>query len=155
MNTNFTSKCLDDWRSRNEQLASKKITPYIPVIPRFYRKKHLLSAINKLSNDTYKIIDHEDSILYYYAFQETKNIDFSKKYIFNYDPKFFTLMYKAFLYGKNSKSINNLEIPGDISLLLYKLNKNTFNIRELGLGKGYIIQISRGLSYEFGKIYSK
>ena len=154
INNNFTSQCLDDWRFRNEKLARKKITPYIPVIPRFYRKKYLLSAINKLSMDICKIIDHEDSILYYYAFQETNNINFSKKHIFNYDPKFFKLMYKAFLYGKNRKNIKNLEIPEDIKILINKLNKNTLNIKELEFGKGYIIQIMRGIAYESGKIFS-
>lgn len=152
INNNFTSKCLDDWRFRNEKLARKNITPYIPVIPRFYRKEYLLNAINKLSMDICKIIDHEDSILYYYAFQETKNINFANKHIYNYDPKFFKLVYKAFLYGKNRKDTKNLEIPEDISVLLYRLNKSTLNIKELGFGKGYIIQLIRGASYEFGKI---
>ncbi|MFG1390754.1 glycosyltransferase family 2 protein [Acidiplasma aeolicum] len=154
VNNNFTAKCLDDWRYRNEKLARKKTTPYIPVIPRFYRKKYLLNAINKLSTDLYNIIDHEDSILYYYVFQETKNINFAKKHIYNYDPKFFKLMYKAFLYGKNRKNTKNLEIPEDISVLLYKLNKNTLNIKEIGFGKGYIMQIIRGIAYESGKIFS-
>ena len=154
VNNNFTAKCLDDWRYRNEKLARKKTTPYIPVIPRFYRKKYLLNAINKLSTDLYNIIDHEDSILYYYVFQETKNINFAKKHIYNYDPKFFKLIYKAFLYGKNRNNTKNLEIPKDISMLLYQLNKSTLNMKELGLGKGYIIQIIRGILYEFGKIFS-
>jgi len=35
-NNYLTSKCLDDWRYRNERLARKNITPYIMVIPRFY-----------------------------------------------------------------------------------------------------------------------
>lgn len=154
INSNFTSRCLDDWRYRNEKLVRKEITPYIPVIPRFYRKQHLVDAINKFPANICKIIDHEDSILYYYAFQETKNIGISEKHIFNYDPKFLKLMYKAFLYGKNRKDTKNMEIPKDISILLYKLNKNTFNIEELGFGKGYIIQIARGISYELGKIFS-
>ena len=63
-------------------------------------------------------------------------------------------MYKAFLYGKNRKNTKNLEIQDDILVLLYKLNKNTLNIQELGFGKGYIIQIMRGIAYEFGKIFS-
>ena len=154
LNNDFTSKCLDDWRYRNEKLARKRITPYIPVIPRFYRKKYLLNAINKISADIYNIIDHEDSILYYYVFQETKNINFAKKHIYNYDPKFFKLMYKAFLYGKNRNDIKNSEIPDDISTLLYQLNKSILNMKELGFGKGYIIQIMRGISYEFGKIFN-
>lgn len=155
INNNFTSICLDDWRCRNEKLAKKEITPYIPVIPRFYRKKYLLSAINNLSTNICKIIDHEDSILYYYAFQETKNINFSVKHIFNYDPKFFKLMHKAFMYGKNRKDTKNMEIPEDVSLLLYQLNKSALNIKELGFGKGYIIQITRGIFYELGEILSR
>jgi hypothetical protein len=155
MNNGFISRCLDDWRYRIETLTRKQISPFIPVTPRFYRKHYLLDSVNKFSANIYKIISHEDSILYYYAFQQTKNINFSEKHIFNYDPKFFKLMHKAYLYGKNRKDTKNLEIPGDISLLLYKLNKNTLNIKELGFGKGYIIQIIRGISYEFGKIFSE
>ena len=155
INNNFTSRCLDDWRYRNEKLARKQITPYIPVIPRFYRKKYLINAINQLSTNLYKIIDHEDSILYYYAFQETQNINFSEKHIFNYDPKFLKLMHKAYLYGKNRKNTKNLAIPDNISLLLHRLNKNTLNIKELGFGKGYIIQVSRAISYELGKIFKE
>lgn len=151
----FTSMCLDDWRYRNESLARRVPTPYIPVIPRFYRKNFLLSAVNKLSSNICKIIDHEDSILYFYVFEQTKNIGFSNKRIFNYDPNLLKLMHKAYLYGKNKKDIKRLTIPEDISLLLYKLNRNTLNIKELGFGKGYIVQIVRGISYEFGRIFSK
>ena len=150
----FTSMCLDDWRYRNELLARKRPNPYIPVIPRFYRKNYLLKAVNKLSANICKVIDHEDSILYYYVFEETKNIEFSIKRIFNYDPNLLKLMHKAYLYGKNNKDTNQLTIPENISQLLYKLNRNTLNIKELGLGKGYIVQIIRGISYEFGKIFS-
>ena len=150
----FTSMCLDDWRYRNELLARKQPNPYIPVIPRFYRKDYLLNAVNKLSANICKIIDHEDSILYYYVFEETKNIQFSIKRIFNYDPNLLKLMHKAYLYGKNNKDTYQLTIPENISQLLYKLNRNTLNIKELGLGKGYIVQIMRGIAYEFGKIFS-
>ena len=152
INNTYLSRCLDDWRYRNERRAKKNITPYIPVIPRFYRRECLLNAVNKLSTGICKIIDHEDSILYYYAFQETKDINFSEKHIFNYDPKFFELMHKAYLYGKNRKNTNNLKVPEDISLLLYKLNKSTLNIKDLGLGNGYLIQTLRAIAYEFGRI---
>lgn len=155
INNGFTSRCLDDWRDRNEKLARKQMTPYIPVIPRFYRKIYLLSVINNLPINIYKILSHEDSILYYYVYQQTKNIVFSQKYIFNYDPKFFVLMQKAYLYGKFRKDTKNLEIPEDLSLLLYKLNKNTFNIKDLGFGKGYLIQIIRAISYELGTIFAE
>lgn len=153
INNSFTSMCLDDWRDRIEKLARKQATPYIPVIPRFYKKKHLLNAVSKLSTSIFKIIAHEDSILYYYVFQETRDIDFSEKHIFNYDPNFLELMRKAYLYGKYGKEAKNLGIPENIALLLYKLNRNTLNIRDLRLGKGYIIHISRGISYELGRIF--
>ncbi len=154
INNSLISMCLDDWRYRNERLARKQMTPYIPVIPRFYRREHLLSAVNKLPASLYKIMDHEDSVLYYYVFRETNNINFSEKHIFNYDPEFLKLMRKAYLYGKNRRDLKNSEIQEDISLLLYGLNRNTFNIKEIGFGKGYIIQIMRGISYELGKIFS-
>ena len=31
-------------------------------------------------------------------------------------------------------------------------NTNSLNIKELGFGKGYVIQIIRAVAYEFGKI---
>ncbi len=152
VNNGITSRCLDDWRYRNEGLARKRTTPYIPVIPRFYNREYLLRAIDRLPENIDKIVNHEDSIFYYEVFKETRNIGFSKKYIYNYDPNFFKLMYKAILYGKNQHYINELEIESDILDLLNKLDRNTLNIKELRLGKGYIIQVLRGGAYEFGRI---
>jgi len=152
INNNFTSKCLDDWRYRNERVARKNITPYIPVVPRFYKKKYLINAINRIHQNVYNIIDHEDSIIYYETFKETKNVSFSKKYIYNYDPDFLNLMRKAFFYGKNEKDIKSKEIPEDIKVLIGKLNKNSLNVKEIGIGRGYIIQVLRGIMYEMGRI---
>ncbi len=153
INKNFTSKCLDDWRYRNEKHAMENPNPYIPVVPRYYNRSVLLNVINKLSPDIYKMVDHEDSILYYEIFKETQNIGFAKKYILNYDPSLKILMQKAFLYGKDRKIVQNLEIPDDISVLINKINRSTLNIKELGIGRGYIIQILRGLMYELGIIF--
>ena len=149
----FTAKCLDDWRTRNESLARQKISPYLPVVPRLYKKEPLMKAIGRLPNNAYKIISHEDSILYYATFKVSQNIIFSTRHIYNRDPDFFTLMRKAFHYGKSSRSIKYLDLPSDILSLLDKLDKNSVNIRELGFGKGYIIQILRALAYEFGRIW--
>ena len=151
---NFTSRCLDDWRLRNETLASKKFTPYIPVIPRFYAKKYLINAIENITSDVVKIIDHEDSILYFYIYQETMDVGICKKHIYNNDPNFINLMRKAFLYGRNNANIKNLNIPEEISYLLYELNINTLNVKNLGFGKGYVIQTLRSLSYELGRIFT-
>ena len=153
INNSFTSKCLDDWRYKNDRLAKKNITPYIPVVPRFYKKEYLIKAVNRLHQNVYNIIDHEDSVLYYEAFIETNNVGFSKKYIYNYDPDFFNLMRKAFLYGKNERDIKSIEIPEDIKILINRLNKNTLNVKELGISKGYVMQILRGIIYEIGKIF--
>jgi len=152
MNNNLTSKCLDDWRYRNEKLARKNITPYIMVIPRFYKKEYLINTINRLPESIYNILSHEDSILYYEVFKETNDVGFSKKYIYNYDPDFFTLMRKAFLYGKYKKDMKSIDTPEDIKILTDKLNKSTLNVKQLGIGKGFIIQILRGIMYEMGEI---
>lgn len=149
---NFTSKCLDDWRYRNEKRAIKNPNPYIPVVPRYYKKTLLLNVINNLLPDIYEIVDHEDSVLYYEIFKETRNIGFAQKYILNYDPPLNILMQKAFLYGKNGKTVKNLEIPADILVLINKLNRSTLNVKALGVGRGYITQILRGLMYELGRI---
>jgi len=151
-NNNFTGKCLNNVRYRNETLARKDTKPSIPVIPRFYKRKYLLNAIIRLPSNVYKIISHEDSILYYEVFKETQNIGFSKGYIYNYDPDLLTLMKKAFLYGKYLKETRYLEIPDEISSLIDKLNKNALNIKELGMDKGFIIQTLRGCMYELGSI---
>ena len=151
-NKNFTSKCLDDWRYRNEKRAMENPNPYIPVVPRYYNRSVLLNVINKFSPDIYEIVDHEDSVLYYEIFKETRNIGFAKKHILNYDPSLNILLQKAFLYGKNRKAVQNLEVPTDILVLINKLNRSTLNIKDLGIGKGYIIQILRGLMYEVGRI---
>ena len=151
-NENFTSKCLDDWRYRNEKLAMENPNPYIPVVPRYYKRAVLLNVINKLSPDIYKIESHEDSILYYETFKETQSVGFATKYILNDDPPLSILMKKAFLYGKYRNMLQNLETPDDILLLINKINKNALNIKELGIGRGYIIQILRGLMYELGRI---
>ena len=153
INNSFTSRCLDDWRYRNENRARKEITPYVPVVPRFYRKKYLLSIINNLSTNIYKILSHEDSILYYYAFQETKKITFAQKYIFNYDPKFSKLIRKAYLYGSYRKYTASLEVPEDISRLIYELNNDIFDIKHIGISKGYMIQMIRGFFYKLGEIF--
>ena len=73
-------------------------------------------------------------------------------YILNYDPPLNILLQKAFLYGKNRNTVQNLEIPDDILVLINKLNRSTLNIKALGIGRGYIIQILRGLTYELGRI---
>jgi len=152
INKNFTSKCLDDWRYRNQKYAMENPNPYIPVVPRYYKKSVLLNVISKLSPDVYKIESHEDSILYYEIFKETQNIGFAKKYILNYDPSLNILMQKAFLYGKFRNIVQNLEPPDEILALINKINRNALNIKDLGIGRGYIIQILRGLMYELGRI---
>lgn len=148
----FTAKCLDDWRTRNESLARQKISPYLPVVPRFYKKGPLIKAIGKLPYNVYKIISHEDSIPYYATFKISQNIKFSMRYIYNKDPDFFTLIKKAFHYGRFSRSVEYLSLPSDIVSLLDKLDRNSAKMRELGFGKGYMIQIPRAFAYEFGRI---
>ena len=155
INNNFTSKCLDDWRYRIEKLARKQPTSYIPVIPRFYKREVLIGAVNRLPVGILGIITHEDSILYHEAFKETKSIGFSKKIIYNYDPNFSEMMKKAFIYGKNKGEMESMEIPQEIKNLILRLNRNTLNVKELGFGKGYLIQIPRGLSYLLGELLSE
>ena len=148
----LTAKCLDDWRTRNENLARKRISPYILVVPRFYRKIILLEAIGKMPHILFKTVSHEDSILYYESFRITQNVGFSVKHIYNDDPGFFTLMQKAFLYGKFMKSTRQMDLPNDILYLLDKLNKSSANVKDLGFGSGYFIQIPRAFAYELGRL---
>ena len=152
VNKTLTSVCLDDWRSRYENYARTHVSPYVPVVPRFYRKRFLINAIKKLSPNVYAVISHEDSVLYYEVFKETQNIGFSKKYIYNFDPSFFALMKKASLYGKNSREVESLALPAEILHLIDSLNKNALNLKELKFGKGFVMQILRGCAYELGRL---
>ncbi len=167
VNTNFIGKCLDDWRYRNERYAMKNPNPYIPVIPRYYKKYYLMKVINELPLQFYNIIDHEDSVLYYMMFKYTKNISFTEAKIYNYDPSFVELIYKAFKYGKSKKNFKisyksylssqyvnykSTELLKEINILINRLNKNTLNIKELGIGKGNVIQFIRGFAYTLGDL---
>lgn len=147
---NWIGKCLDDWRFRNERLAMEGPTPFIPVIPRFYNAEKLRKAIDRLPPQIFKILSHEDSVLYYEVFKETQLIGFSNHCILNDDPPFGTLMRKAFLYGKYRREVDSLIISDDLSKLIDVLNKSFLNIKELGIGKGFIIQMMRGMMYEIG-----
>ncbi len=152
LNHNFVGKCLDDWRVRNEKYAMKDPNPYIPVVPRYYKKTILIDIIHKLPLEIYNVIAHEDSILYYMAFKQTQNIRFTKNYIYNSDPSVSTLMRKAFKYGKNKKDIKQVDLPYDLNKLINQIDKNSLNIKELGLGKGYIIQSLKGIAYVCGSL---
>ena len=148
----LTEKCLDDWRRRNEEIVRRKPSPYVPVVPRLYLRSHLLRAIDELSDSVLKIVSHEDSVLYYYVYKISQNIGLTTRHILNRDPNIFRLMQKAYMYGKNSRSVQVLDIPPDIRTLLDKLNYSTLNIKGLGMGVGYLVQIPRGFAYKLGEM---
>lgn len=152
LSSGFTAKCLDDWRMRMFELGKRRTSPYIPAVPRFYKREPLMTVIKTLSDDLYKIVSHEDSILFYQVFKATQNIGFSTKYIYNRDPDFITLMRKAFKYGKFKKFAEISSSRSDILHLLNELNRSFLNIKELRLGKGYLVQIPRGFAYMLGEI---
>lgn len=147
----FVGKCLDDWRARNEKLSMREPSPFIPVIPRFFRKDKLIDAINSAQSNMCNLLRAEDSILYYEVYKKTQSIGFSSRYIFNDDPPLSVLMQKAFLYGKHRREIEEMADQEDYLKLINKIDRNTLNIRELGIGKGFVLQICRGIFYEVGR----
>ena len=149
----FVSRCLDDWRFRNERRATENPRPEIPVIPRFYWKKQLTRAAEEIKQNLFEIVNHEDSVLYHYVYLETKSIGFSSKHILNDDPSLFKILEKAFQYGKSDKLTADLDLPDDLSNFLNKLNLNSLNIGELGIGRGVFLQLLRGFIYEIGKTF--
>lgn len=150
LNNSFIASCLDDWRFRNERVAMNHPNPYIPVVPRYFKRDFVLDAIERVDSKVYNISNHEDSILYYEVYKKTKRISFSSKYIFNDDPTFSILMKKAFNYGRNHREMKSSEVPLDIVDLVERLDMHSLNFRELGIGKGYLVQILRGLMYKLG-----
>ena len=147
----FVGNCLDDWRARNERLSMREPSPFIPVIPRFFRKEKLIDAINSAQSNMVNFLRAEDSVLYYEVYKQTQSIGFSSRYIFNGDPPLSVLMKKAFLYGKHRREIEEMADQGDYLKLINKIDRNTLNFRELGIGKGLVLQICRGIFYEAGR----
>ena len=120
-----------------------------------YKKAPLLSAIKEISDSVYKIISHEDSVLYYETFKITQDVAYSRKQIFNKDPDFITLMRKAFLYGKFSGGVSQLKLPPDIVCLLKKLDRSSLNVKALGIGWGYLVQVPRAFAYVLGRLINR
>ena len=145
--------CLDDWRFRNYKRALRQPLPEIPVVPRFYWKSQLTKAIDSFPRSVFENVSHEDSVLYYKVFMESNKIGFTKNYILNYDPPLGVLLRKAYKYGIFIKEAYDLNLPKDIVELIDKLNKSSLSIRELGIGKGSIMQLVRGFFYEMGKTF--
>lgn len=148
----FVATCLDDLRIRSERGAIKDPTPSRPVIPRYYKTDLLLDTIDKLPDSSLKITNHEDSIFYNEAYKHSSDIAFCGKYIFNSDPDFFILLRKAFEYGKSTKNVSKTELPDEIIKLGRKLDRCSLNISEIGLGPGYLMQLSRAIAFQFGVI---
>ena len=148
----FVGKCLDDWRARNESLSMREPSPSIPVIPRLFRKEKLMEAINSAQSNMCNFLRAEDSILYYEVYKKTQSIGFSRRHIFNDDPSFLVLMQKAFLYGKHRKEVEKIANQAEYLKLIDEIDRNTLNIGELGIGKGLLIQLCRGIFYEAGRL---
>ena len=100
-------------------------------------------------------------------FKYTQNISFTEAEIYDFDPSFVELIYKAFKYGKSKKNFKTIyksylssqygndkltELLKEMNILINRLNKNTLNIKELGIGKGNVIQFIRGVAYALGNL---
>lgn len=147
------SNLMNDWRIRIESYGIRHPSPFIPVIPRLYSKGILLKAINRLPTNYEVIIDHEDSILYYLSFPELKSISYTNKCIFNFNETVPNLLKKAYTYGKNHKNVKKIEISPELSILIRKINHQLFDVKNLGLGKGHVIQTLKAMSYGLGALF--
>lgn len=152
LSSSLIAPFLDDYRKRIEKFAYKCTLPNVPVVPRFYKRELLLKVIKSLPEDIYRCLSHEDSILYYEAFKYSQNVKFCNNYIYNTDSDFATLMKKALLYGKYKKDTDKNLLSREYISLLRKLNLNSLNVREIGLGKGFLIQSIRAIAYFIGSI---
>ncbi len=153
-NKNLTGKLMDDLRFRMERWAQKETTPEISVIPRFYKTNIIKNIVEHLDEKLIdNIIFHEDSTLYYEVFKKTHNIGFAKNYIYNYDPDLIMFIKKSYKYGRNYKDIKSFTEYKDIITLNNKININSFNLKELGIGKGEIILIIRAIAHLFGYFF--
>ena len=152
LSRSLVASWLDDYRKRIENYAHRYPAPNIPVVPRFYKRNILLKAIELLPHRIYESESHEDSILYYKAFDITHDVKFSKRHIYNYDSNFSTIMKKTMLYGKYKRKANNNSLPQEFLKLLRELNINSLNVKEIGLSKGYFFQVFRGIMYYIGSL---
>lgn len=148
----LTSVIFEEWKERIESYARNNISPFIPVIPRFYDKQILLNIIDKLPLNYYKVVDHEDSILFYFAFKESLNIRFSSKRLFNSSETLLGTIRKAFLYGKNHREVEEAVLDEELRTLITRINLSVFDFKHMGFGKGHLIQFLRAGAYLCGTI---
>ncbi|MEM3828704.1 MAG: hypothetical protein QXP36_05785, partial [Conexivisphaerales archaeon] len=156
-NNNLIGKLMDYKRDYLFKYSKSHPSPFIPVIPRFYKKKLALDAFESITNFELKnIIQHEDSLLYYEAFKLSKNIGFVDDYLYNIDPPLNLFLKKSYTYGSNMRTaLKSNNVLNEHKQFFRKLDEYSFLFEmKIGINKGIIINFIKGLPYFIGYLKS-
>lgn len=153
LNRNLIGRLLDLQRTYFQEIAKPNYYPEFPVVPRFYNGDIIRVTLDRMDKQIFKYgLSHEDSILYYEAYNKLKNINVSRNYIFDTDPSLAEYIRKSVLYGKYKKStVSSSQIPASYIRLINDINREFLKIRNFPI---MIISLLRGIPYLFGSILS-
>ncbi|NON61516.1 hypothetical protein, partial [Acidianus sp. RZ1] len=144
-NRNVVGRLLDLQRDYLVRYVKVKgFSPYVVAVPRCFKREKLLNINVKDLN----VVSHEDSVLYYEAFNSLKSFCISNHVIFNEDPPFFEFLKKYYKYGKSTTK------PSPHDWLISKLDKNrVIYDRDVGFNWGILVDLVKGIPYLLGKVF--
>lgn len=157
-NNNIIGKLSDMNRKYLFNFALKHANPMIPAIPRFYKTEVFKKAIANLPEENIKkIIQHEDSMIYYEAYKITNDLTFNHGPIYNVDPSFKDFLLKSYKYGVFNGAIKkNPLISSDFKKLFKTIDsRRIWYDKELGFNPGLILDCIKGVPYLTGELRSK
>lgn len=143
---NIVGNLLDKKRVFYEAIAKRNPNPRFLAIPRLYRTSIYSEAIKRIPLGVMKYtMAHEDSVLYYEAFNEIKSIVFSDRCIYNFDPPLLSYLKKSYkIGGYNGKATSTRGYPLKYKMLLKELNlRRHIYDKDLGLNIGLTLDAIR------------
>lgn len=152
MNSNLMGKLLDF--QRRDVLffsESKHYSPFVTAVPRFFKLEIVLEAADRLRSEG--CISHEDSILYYEAYDLLRSIGTSRNSLLNIDPSFIAFVKKSYGYGRSVRGIYKSgrdEKCDGYEELITKLNKSYKELYTTRLSPGLVVTLIRMVWYLLG-----
>jgi glycosyltransferase involved in cell wall biosynthesis len=158
LNKNLVGILMDAKRSYLFNYSKLNGGPKIPVIPRIYNKKLFQSSINQIQDQELEVVtQHEDSLIYYEAYKNSRNIGYCNNFILNHDPTMSDFLLSSYKYGlANQKALDSEFVTAEHKMLIKLLDRQrvVFN-KELGLNYGIMADIAKGIPYILGTIVAK
>lgn len=84
-----------------ERVATRTPVPWVPVVPRAYRKTLVMRAFDGISDlELSSVHQHEDSLLFLEAWKLRPRLEWTDSLILNKDPNIATFLRKSYEYGR-------------------------------------------------------